>query len=332
MVFSLRSTSSGVRSAISTVFCRLVSPRTMLMLRRGTERRSANRLSRAALAAPSTGGAVRRALSVPCSHASTFLLLRGMTRTAINIWLPAQGKSLQQKLLENHEQEPGHDKREIDYTHRSHNTAHRRDERIGDAGEEANKGVALIEAKPRRDRPHQHCQDKHPNAILHKEADDGNRRYKQRHSSYSCTVRTSTKVMPRNLRRAISVTRTPSSSGSVVKWRWTYSPSGRAAAQPAKEEAAAVATRVRTLPDAMPSIVPSVIIVMPTARLVPQLGWMASSASPACRRVRASSREMRSSPRSTSPKIIKPSELERALTLRSGRRPLRIVMVACSRA
>src|SRR5579885_2731920 len=38
---------------------------------------------------------------------------------------------------------------------------------------------------------------------------------------YSCTVRTSIKVKPRNLRRLISVTRTPVRSGKVVKCRCT---------------------------------------------------------------------------------------------------------------
>src|SRR5579885_207110 len=149
---------------------------------------------------------------------------------------------------------------------------------------------------------------------------------------YSCTVRTSIKVKPRNLRRLISVTRTPVRSGKVVKCRCTYSPRGRAAAQPAREETAAVATRVRVWLEVMPSKVPMVIRETPTARLVPQLGWIASSASPACRRRSASSSAWRSFPRSTSPKMIKPSELERALTLKLGTIRLNIVMVACSRA
>ena len=79
-------------------------------------------------------------------------------------------------MLQNQEQEPGHDKREIDHAHRAHDAAYRFDERVGDVGKEADKGVALIEAKPLCDRALQHCQDDYSNAILHKDANDRIRR------------------------------------------------------------------------------------------------------------------------------------------------------------
>ena len=78
--------------------------------------------------------------------------------------------------------------------------------------------------------------------------------------------------MPKNLRRKISVTRTPCRSGSVVKCFCTYSPTGRAAMTPAKEEAAADATRVLVRLEVMPNSVPKAPSEKPTTRLVPQLG------------------------------------------------------------
>src|SRR6266568_1455602 len=73
---------------------------------------------------------------------------------------------------------------------------------------------------------------------------------------YSCTVRTSTTVKPRILRRKISVTCTPSRSGRVVTYFCTTSPRGRAAINPATEERAVEATRVRARLDVKPSNVP----------------------------------------------------------------------------
>ena len=91
----LRSISSIVMPAISIVFCRLVAPRTICIARFGTSRRSASNATNASLAAPSTGGAVKRALSMPCSHSRLFLLLRGMTRTVMSIHLPVWWKRLE---------------------------------------------------------------------------------------------------------------------------------------------------------------------------------------------------------------------------------------------
>jgi len=97
-IFSL--ISARVIPVISTIFCLLVAPRTMLILRLGRASLSASSAISASFAAPSTGGAVRRAFrllaSSPCrlasrsSHSSIFLLLRGMTRTEMSTLLPAR--------------------------------------------------------------------------------------------------------------------------------------------------------------------------------------------------------------------------------------------------
>lgn len=87
-ICSLPATSSAVRPLISTVFCLLVEPRTILTMRRGTARRSASSATKASFAAPSTGGAVRWTFRFPCSHAMLFFALRGMTLTLISTMLP----------------------------------------------------------------------------------------------------------------------------------------------------------------------------------------------------------------------------------------------------
>src|SRR5204863_7727459 len=83
--------SSTVRSSISTVFRRLVTPRVIRIARLGICKRSASKATSASFAAPSIGGAVSLALSCPSllsllsSHSSVFLPLRGMTRIVMRI-------------------------------------------------------------------------------------------------------------------------------------------------------------------------------------------------------------------------------------------------------
>src|SRR6266699_642026 len=81
----LFSSASSVIPASSTNFRLLAAPCTIRISRLGRPRRSASSAINASLAAPSTGGAVRRALSTLCSHAKLFLLLRGTTCTVMRI-------------------------------------------------------------------------------------------------------------------------------------------------------------------------------------------------------------------------------------------------------
>src|SRR5438552_2363728 len=152
----------------------------MLMVRRGTERRSASNRIRAALAAPETGGAVRRALSVSCSHSSTFLLLRGMTRTVNSMKLPSERKCrLLQELRQNDEQKQGYNKRQIEEAYWRYQTTYGADKWIGNTRQKANKGETFINAKPRRESTDQHRQNNYSNSIFHQEAQNRNRRCKQ---------------------------------------------------------------------------------------------------------------------------------------------------------
>src|SRR6202022_1418716 len=110
--------------AISTIFCRPVAPCAMLIARLGRPRRCASRVMSASLAAPSTGGGVRRALSTPCSHAMALWLLRGMTRTVRRTGAsPAGGKRLQQQRLDGDKEEESDQERHVEYAHRAHNAA-----------------------------------------------------------------------------------------------------------------------------------------------------------------------------------------------------------------
>src|SRR5712692_5229305 len=84
-VESLCFTSSNDIPDISTIFCLVVVPRTMLIERLGKPSRSASSATSASLAAPSTGGAVRRTFRFPCSHSMLFLLLRGTTFTEMSM-------------------------------------------------------------------------------------------------------------------------------------------------------------------------------------------------------------------------------------------------------
>src|SRR5262249_26848885 len=88
---------SSVIPAISTVFRLPVTPCTIRSSRLGRPRHLASSAINASLAAPSTGGAIKRALSTPCSHAKLFLLLRGTTCTMMRIHLPARRQRLQQQ-------------------------------------------------------------------------------------------------------------------------------------------------------------------------------------------------------------------------------------------
>ena len=85
MVIILCSTSSNVRPVTSITFCLPVVPCTISMLRLGRSNSSDNNSMSEALAAPSTGRAVRYARILSLSHSRLFLLLCGMTRTLIRI-------------------------------------------------------------------------------------------------------------------------------------------------------------------------------------------------------------------------------------------------------